>query len=70
LKEGAEDEYFWSAIGGRTEYSSIKETGVPAGFEPRLFQCSNAHGYFFVQEVFNFSQDDLMNDDVMLLDSY
>ena len=40
------------------------------GFEPRLFQCSNASGYFFVSEIFNFSQDDLMNDDIMLLDTY
>ena len=56
FKEGQEPEEFWEAIGGKTEYSSVKDTGIAAGFEPRLFHCSNAHGYFYVQEIFNFSQ--------------
>lgn len=70
FKEGEEPEEFWDAMGGRTEYSSVKDTGVAAGFEPRLFHCSNAHGYFYVQEIFNFSQDDMINDDIMILDAY
>jgi len=48
----------------------VKDSGIGAGFEPRLFQCSNASGYFFVSEIFNFSQDDMINDDIMLLDAY
>jgi len=43
---------------------------VPAGFEPRLFHASNSQGYFHVDEIPNFSQDDLINDDIMLLDNY
>ena len=53
LGEGANEQE--EAIGGKTEYSSVKDTGIAAGFEPRLFHCSNAHGYFYVQEIFNFS---------------
>lgn len=52
------------------EYSKSKDMGVAAGFEPRLFHASNAHGYFHVEEIPNFGQDDLINDDIMLLDAY
>jgi len=37
FKEGEEPEEFWEAIGGRTEYSNVKDTGIALGFEPRLF---------------------------------
>eukprot|EP00347_Sterkiella_histriomuscorum_P023803 403333332 len=69
-QEGQEADDFWTAVGGQTEYSRSKDTGMAAGFEPRLFHCSNAHGYFYVQEIYNFSQDDMLNDDIMLLDAY
>jgi len=36
--------------------------------DPRLFQCSDATGQFSVEEIFNYSQDDLDNNDVFLLD--
>jgi hypothetical protein len=35
-----------------------------------LFQCSNNKGYFYADEVFDFDQSDLIEDDVMLLDAY
>lgn len=37
---------------------------------PRLFQCSVATGKFGATEIFNFDQDDLISDDVMLMDAY
>merc|ERR1719401_3116923 len=37
--------------------------------EPRLFQCSNAMGSFIVDEVFNWTQEDLIREDVMLMDA-
>ena len=43
---------------------------MAAGFEPRLFQATNRHGYFHVEEIYNFGQEDLINDDIMLLDTY
>jgi Gelsolin repeat len=71
FKEGQEEDAFWEAFeGGKTEYSNTKDTGIAAGFEPRLFHASNNHGYFHVEEIPNFSQDDMMNDDIMLLDAY
>lgn len=35
---------------------------------PRLFECSNQTGRFMATEIFDFSQDDLEEDDVFLLD--
>jgi len=37
FKEGEEVEEFWTALGGKTTYSSIKEMGIPLGFQTRLF---------------------------------
>jgi Gelsolin repeat len=49
IKEGEEPEEFWSVFpGGKTEYSSVKNTGIPMNFEARLFHASNAMGYFHV----------------------
>jgi hypothetical protein len=70
FKEGEESEEFWAALGGKTAYSSMKEMGIAPGFEPRLFHCSNSQGYFHMKEIYNFSQTDLNNNDIMVLDAY
>ena len=44
--------------------------GIAPGFEPRLFECSNSTGYFYMKEVPNFTQMDLNNYDIMVLDVY
>lgn len=69
LKEGSESDEFWDFLGGKGEYAKLKSS-FEAPREPRLFQCSNAYGYFDAREIIDFAQDDLNPDDVFLLDTY
>jgi len=69
LEEGKEPADFWTSVGGKGEYAS--EGFLYEGArEPRLFQCSNASGTFAVEEIFNYSQEDLDQNDIFYLDSY
>ncbi|CAH8386465.1 unnamed protein product [Eruca vesicaria subsp. sativa] len=62
-KEGIESEQFWEILGGKSEYPSqkIKKDGES---DPHLFSCT------FSNEIFNFSQDDLMTEDIFILDCH
>jgi len=69
VKEGAEPDAFWDALGGKGEYPSARV--MPEGSrEPMLFQCSNSTGSLAIDPVFDFSQTDLTEEDVFLLDSF
>jgi hypothetical protein len=69
LVEGSEPDEFWEALGGRSEYPELGP-GETVPREPRLFWATTAIGYFKVEEVDNFDQDDLVDDDVMILDTF
>jgi len=71
VEEGSEPAEFWETLGGQADYPHTK-TLAEGAHDPRLFHCSDAaHGAGFkVREVFEFSQDDLINDDVMILDTF
>ena len=66
--EGQEKKHFWEELGGRQPYfdekiSKQNEDVLP----PRLFQITWA-GNIKVEEIGEFGQDDLIEEDVMLLD--
>lgn len=67
--EGQEKQAFWDAIGGKGEYHSDKRLqDQDTEHLPRLFQLSNASGRFTCEEIPEFTQQDLVTDDCMILD--
>ncbi|XP_071440008.1 advillin-like [Hetaerina americana] len=70
VSEGQEKTEFWEAIGGKEPYADSKVLAESKqSIAARLFQCSNASGSFKAEEVISFTQTDLVQDDVMLLDA-
>ncbi|PPS00425.1 hypothetical protein GOBAR_AA20223 [Gossypium barbadense] len=71
-KEGSESEQFWELLGGKSEYPSQKIAWEPEG-DPHLFSCTFSKGIdnsLMVTEIYNFSQDDLMTEDIFILDCH
>ncbi|KAL9415799.1 hypothetical protein AB3S75_039068 [Citrus x aurantiifolia] len=67
VREGSEPEVFWNALGGKSEYPREKEI---KGFieDPHLFTCTLTEGKLQVKEIYNFTQDDLTTEDILVLD--
>ena len=70
VMEGQEPAAFWEALGGKAAYATVKESADQEFREPRLFQASNNRGYFYVEEIFDYDQEDLIEEDVMILDTF
>lgn len=68
-KEGSESEQFWELLGEKTEYSTQK-ISRDAESDPHLFSCTFTKGNLKVTEIHNFTQDDLMTEDIFLLDCH
>ncbi|KAL4313160.1 hypothetical protein GQ457_01G013610 [Hibiscus cannabinus] len=68
-KEGTESNAFWSALGGKQSYTS-KKASTETVRDPHLFTFSLNKGKFEVEEVYNFSQDDLLTEDILILDTH
>nr|CAD7424740.1 unnamed protein product [Timema monikensis] len=69
VTEGEEPEEFWSALGGQGSYKTARDDGTPL-LGPRLFHCwVSAAGKLRVEEVNDYKQEDLNEDDIMVLDS-
>ncbi|KAJ8403509.1 hypothetical protein AAFF_G00352810 [Aldrovandia affinis] len=69
IAEGQEPADFWVNLGGRSQYSNSKRLYEETQhITPRLFECSNQTGRFLATEITNFTQEDLDEYDIMLLD--
>ncbi|CAM8963769.1 unnamed protein product [Rhodiola kirilowii] len=68
-KEGTESSTFWNPLGGKQSYNS-KKVAPEIARDPHLFTYSFNKGKFQVQEVYNFTQDDLLTEDLLILDTH
>lgn len=69
INEGEEPEELWNALGGKAEYKDSFESDLRAVGEARLYHLNiNARGKITVEEIDEFTQRDLVEDDVMVLD--
>ncbi|CAL9039137.1 villin-2-like [Musa acuminata AAA Group] len=69
VKEGTESSAFWFALGGKQSFTSKKITQDVVR-DPHLYTFSLKKGKIEVFEVFNYSQDDMLTEDMLLLDSH
>ncbi|CAI8602126.1 unnamed protein product [Vicia faba] len=68
-KEGTENSAFWLPLGGKQSYTS-KKVANEVNRDPHLFTYSLYKGKLHVEEVYNFSQDDLLTEDIHILDTH
>ncbi len=68
--ESQEKENFWKALGGKQAYYTDKRPPVlsQSAQIARLFEVLNENGKSSFQEIFEFSQEDLNTNEIMILD--
>ncbi|XP_022148363.1 villin-1 [Momordica charantia] len=69
VREGSEPDLFWETLGGKSEYQKGKEAKGPIE-DPHLFVLNISEGDFKVKEIYNFTQDDLTTEDVLVLNCH
>ncbi|XP_042448781.1 villin-2-like [Zingiber officinale] len=69
VKEGTESSAFWFAIGGKQSFIS-KKNPQDIVRDPHLYSFLFKKGKLKVSEIFNYSQDDLMTEDMLILDTH
>ncbi|KAJ3683840.1 hypothetical protein LUZ60_014067 [Juncus effusus] len=69
-KEGTESSAFWFALGGKQSYNGKAITLEPVVRDPHLYTFSLKNNKLEVTEIFNFCQDDLLTEDVLILDTH
>lgn len=69
--ESQEKDDFWSALGGKQVYHSDKRLQYNGQMPiARLFELSNASGKINVNEIYDYNQNDLNPNEVMILDAW
>ncbi|ONK78389.1 uncharacterized protein A4U43_C02F18270 [Asparagus officinalis] len=68
-KEGTESSAFWFALGGKQSFTT-KKVVQDIVRDPHLYSYSFNKGKLEVSEIFNFSQEDLLTEDILLLDTH
>lgn len=69
VNEDDEPDDFWEALGGKGEHNESFESNLRAVPEPRLFHAILVRGKVTMEEIGEFQQRDLDEDDVMVLDA-
>ncbi|KAK9879533.1 hypothetical protein WA026_006604 [Henosepilachna vigintioctopunctata] len=67
--EGKEKQEFFDILGGKTLYTTDMMKKESDSRVPRLFCCMNINNYFAAEEIYQFSQKNLIPEEIMLLDA-
>lgn len=71
LTEGQEREEFWNELGGRGDYAKTLQSHVELeDKQSRLLHCSSVAGLFKTKLLVDYSQQDLLAEDLFILDAY
>jgi hypothetical protein len=70
INEESEPPEFWSELDGKQEYNNNLFFSFGGDIRAKFFFCSDRTGVFTVQEIPDWTQDDLLNTDTVILDGY